>query len=125
MFVMNFVWVFLGGGMGSLLRYGISLTIQKFNTSSLPLATFVSNILACIILGCVVYGFKDKMDTSTWISPFIIAGFCGGFSTFSTWSKETLDLLTQGQWIWAISNIIISILVGIGSLYWLKMATSN
>jgi CrcB protein len=119
---MNFIWVFIGGGLGSISRYGISLGTQKFYTGNLPIATFTSNILACIILGITFYGFKDKLETTAWISPLLITGFCGGFSTFSSWSKETVDLIQQGQWIWAVSNILISLLFGIGILLWMKMS---
>ncbi len=119
---MNFIWVFIGGGLGSISRYGVSLGAQKIYAGNLPIATFTSNILACIILGITVYGFKDKLESTAWISPLLITGFCGGFSTFSSWSKETVDLIQQGQWIWAFSNILISLIFGIGILLWMKMS---
>ena len=119
---MNFLLVFLGGGLGSLARYGISLGTGKIYASHFPLGTFISNLLACLILGITLYWFRDKLDTQHWIVPFVVTGFCGGFSTFSTWSKETLDLIQQGNTVWAMANIVVSLTVGIGLLFWLKTA---
>ena len=119
---MQFVWVFVGGGLGSLARYGISLGVGKVYSAHFPLATFISNLLACLILGITIYLFKDKIAAQHWLAPLVVTGFCGGFSTFSTWSKETLDLFQQGNTAWAMVNIFVSIVMGIGILYWLKAA---
>ncbi len=120
---MQFLWVFIGGGLGSLARYGISLASGKMFSGYFPLGTFISNLIACLILGITIYWFKDKLETHNWITPLVVTGFCGGFSTFSTWSKETLDLIQQGNIGWAVANIAISIVVCMGLLFWLK-ATS-
>lgn len=117
---MLFIWVFIGGGLGSVARYGVSAGTAKFYNGYFPLGTFVSNILACLILGTTLYIFKDKLVSSIWLNTFILTGFCGGFSTFSTWSKETLELMQQGHWGWAIANIAISLVSGIGLLFWLR-----
>jgi CrcB protein len=117
---MQFIWVFIGGGLGSMTRFGISSGFSKFSISHFPIATFISNLAACSLMGLLLYWSKDKLENYTWISPLLITGFCGGFSTFSAWSKETLDLLQQGHYIWALANIFISILMGIGILYFLK-----
>lgn len=119
---MQFVWVFIGGGLGSLARYGISVGTGKIYSAHFPLATFISNLLACLILGITIYFFKDKITNQNWLAPLVVTGFCGGFSTFSTWSKETLDLFQQGNAGWAVANIFISIAMGIGILFWLKTA---
>ncbi len=115
---MNFLAVFMGGGLGSLARYLIGILVAKTNQNGLseyfPLATFLSNLLACIILAVTLYFFKDKFVSFTWISPLIISGFCGGFSTFSTFSFETSLLFQQGNYALAILNIVISLAFGIG-----------
>ncbi|MES2588872.1 MAG: fluoride efflux transporter CrcB [Bacteroidota bacterium] len=115
---MNFLAVFIGGGLGSLARYLMGILVSKSNQSGFafyfPLATFLSNVLACIILAFTIYFFKDKFESSSWISPLIITGFCGGFSTFSSFSLETTILFQQGNYLWAILNIVISLAFGVG-----------
>lgn len=114
---MNYLAIFIGGGLGSLARYGVSLFVLKAKFTNFPLATLISNTLACLILALGVYVFKEKLDSNTWLAPLLITGFCGGFSTFSTFSNETFLLIQQGNYLWAASNILISVFVGIGVIW--------
>lgn len=114
---MNFVWVFIGGGFGSIVRYAMSLLFLKWLPTTFPLSTLISNLFATAILGFSVYFLMNKYVDQTWISPLIIVGFCGGFSTFSTFSNETINLMNAGNYLLAISNIILSVVSGILILY--------
>lgn len=98
--------VFIGGGLGSLARYGISLWI-KTSGFELPLATLLANVLSTTILGLAVVKLAGN-NQSLWFA-FLAIGFCGGFSTFSTFSYETLALLRSGQLWWAILNVVVSV----------------
>lgn len=111
--------VFLGGGLGSLLRFGISKTVLLLSAISLPLATFISNLIACFVLGLVVFLVKDRAAISASLILFLITGFCGGLSTFSTFSFETLQLFRQGMYAYALLNIGLSLGIGMLSIYWL------
>lgn len=123
--MMAFLYVFIGGGLGSLLRYGISLLTLKYWSSQFPLATFISNILACTLLGLLVYVLQIKqVDNSPWLNQLLIVGFCGGFSTFSAFSLETFELLNRGNIVYASLNIALSIVLGISILFLLRITKS-
>ena len=107
--------VFLGGGLGSLCRYLISLLFINFK---FPIATLFANILSCLILGGVLF-FIEKYNLSNNVRLLLLVGFCGGLSTFSTFSYETIDLLKAGYMNYAILNILFSIFLCISLLYFL------
>lgn len=104
-----FLYVFIGGGLGSMLRYGIALGMQK-NNWDFPIATFLANVISCIILGALV-GMALKNQMEEWSKLMFITGFCGGFSTFSTFSNETFQLLQRGEYLTAGGYIIASVVV--------------
>ena len=99
--------VFVGGGVGSLLRYGVSYLFNGISASVLPYATLTSNILSTALLGWVIY--KVSPATNQTLYLFLAIGLCGGFSTFSTFSLETFQLLKNGQTAWAAANVAVSI----------------
>ncbi|MGY8952394.1 MAG: fluoride efflux transporter CrcB [Flavobacteriales bacterium] len=85
--------IFLGGGLGSVLRFLISQYISKKIESGIPWGTFVVNILGSLLLGAII-GFFHKMNlSSSQYVVFFTIGFCGGFTTFSTFTMENLLLL--------------------------------
>lgn len=100
---MNWLLVFVGGGLGSLVRYGISFLLKN-NGGFFPLSTLVSNVLASFIIG-ILTGMALKGALSNEQKLLFATGFCGGFSTFSTFSNETLQLFQQGQVFLAAINI--------------------
>lgn len=112
---MSFIYVFIGGGLGSMARYGIAKALQSY-TLDFPWATFITNFLACIILGALTaHTGKNVIPESMKFTLMI--GFCGGFSTFSTFSNETFKLFEQGNFTYAILNILISVLVCLFGIY--------
>ena len=107
---MNFILVFIGGGIGSLLRFSIGLLMQK-TTITLPLATLIANVLACLIFALSVWLFVSKPMFNTFLQPLLLAGFCGGLSTFSSFGFETFLLFKQGCIMYAFINIFINTLL--------------
>jgi len=110
----KFLWVFLGGGLGSLARFYISLFASKFSYT-FPYPTLISNITASIILGVVaafIFGQSGNM-----LRYLVIIGFCGGFSTFSSFSFETFELLRDGQLGLAVLNVLLSTLLCLVAIY--------
>ena len=88
--------VFLGGGLGSVLRFSLSKWVNALHSHHFPWGTLVVNIAACFVLGIIIGLADHKQMISPAARLFWTVGFCGGFSTFSTFSNETLVLLQSG-----------------------------
>lgn len=105
---MGIVWVFIGGGIGSVLRYVLGVVFSK-STLSLPIATLSANLISCLIFALSIWAFNAKLQANDNLKLFLLTGICGGLSTFSTFSYETFELLKQHHYVWASANILISV----------------
>lgn len=115
----NLFLVFVGGGIGSIIRYGISEFVRANFKHSFPWATLCSNLLSCLVLAITIGFFSQKLNENPSLRGFILIGICGGFSTFSTFSYETVELIKSGNFMYAVLNILISVSVCIGIIYFL------
>jgi CrcB protein len=91
--MLNFIYVFIGGGLGSTLRYFITLQLAKPFTYK---ATLLANFLSCLIAGIIFYVFHTHKPNQT-LNALLIAGFCGGFSTMSAFSLDNLQFILNKQ----------------------------
>ncbi len=106
----NYWWVFLGGGIGSICRYGIARIIQPFQIQ-FPWATWTANVISCIILGMLLgLSAKGSLENPTYRLLFM-TGFCGGFSTFSTFTAESFYLIKAENGSLALVYIGSSLLI--------------
>jgi fluoride exporter len=101
--------VFLGGGLGAVCRYLLGVFV-KIN-SVMPLPTFTANFLGCLIIGFLSVLFMDKVEINGALKIGLTVGFCGGFTTFSTFSAEIFDMLKHSNFTMAILYIIISVVI--------------
>ncbi len=105
--------VFLGGGLGSLLRFLCSQLIPTPHIlGKFPLQTFFVNMLGCLIIGLLASFFANH-DVRDSLRNFFIAGLCGGFTTFSTFSRESFSLIQSSDISIAILYIALSLILGI------------
>jgi len=112
---MQYLFVFVGGGLGSLLRYGIARGMASYDFT-FPYATLMANILSCIVLGFFV-AWSLKGGVSDEVKLFFMVGFCGGFSTFSTFSNETFSLFQNENYVYGFMNILGSVAVCLVAIY--------
>lgn len=119
---MNWIVVFLGGGIGSLMRYATGLLVAKWYSAVFPLATLIANITASLILGITVALLRHKVQHHDYWYAFIVIGICGGYSTFSSFARENVDLFEKGHYTIAVFNILISLLLCISAVYLGKRA---
>lgn len=120
----NILFVFLGGGIGSLFRYGISELVKANFKSVYPVATLCSNILSCLLLALAIGFFSAKLAETPTLRMFVIVGICGGFSTFSTFSYETAELMRSGNLGIAVINILLSVAVCTAIIYFFTKTTT-
>ena len=105
--------VALGGGIGSAFRYLVSLGITKQFPCTFPLGTFIVNLTGCFIIGLLL-GLSVRFSIfDNELKYLLIAGFCGGYTTFSTFSAENLKLLESGNY-WTLSLYVAgSVILGL------------
>lgn len=106
-----------GGFLGSISRYLASRFLQNSIPSSFPYGTFFVNITGCLLIG-IIYGLSERSSllTPEW-RLFLAVGFCGGFTTFSTFANENLALLRDGEFFYFFLYTGLSVFLGIAATF--------
>jgi CrcB protein len=105
---MIYLLIALGGAVGSLLRYLVGQAVQRTSASGFPIGTMFVNVSGCFLIGVLVRQFMN-MQLTPELRALLIVGFCGGFTTFSTFSAETIGLIEGGEYGRASGYVILSV----------------
>ncbi|MGF7230091.1 fluoride efflux transporter CrcB, partial [Arachidicoccus sp.] len=103
----------LGGAIGSIFRYLFQLLISVVFTLVFPLGTFLVNLSGCFIIGLMYAALEKYASLGFEWRLFLITGLCGGYTTFSSFSFESLTLFKQGDYLYFFSYVILSVVFGL------------
>ena len=123
--ILNLVYVGLGGFIGSIGRYLASGAVhQIFPSIYFPIGTAVVNILGCFLIG-ILTGLAELRNLfSPEMRTFLLFGLLGGFTTFSTFGHETVALMRDGEFLPAVGNVLIQVIIGLSGV-WLGFNVSR
>lgn len=109
--MVGYVLVFLGGGIGAITRYWLSGFVYKFVDPVFPYGNLCVNVSGCFLIGFFMAFFDNRFIVSPHLKIFLTVGMLGGYTTFSSFSYETVMLLRHGEFFFASLNIILSIIL--------------
>jgi len=112
----NYFIIGIGGFFGAVCRYMVALWIGQKWGRTFPLGTFVVNISGSFLIGLLMSFFTEKFMVSPQVRLFLVVGFLGAYTTFSTFEYETGNLLKDGEWSIALANVILSVIAGFVAL---------
>ena len=118
------MWVAIGGGLGATTRFVISSWVYTLSDSSFPWGTFVVNLLGSVLFGALFVLVFSQQPHREALRLLVLVGFFGAFTTFSTFSFETIRLIESGLWGYALSNVIASVMSCVLGL-WMGMGAAR
>lgn len=111
--MITYLWIALGGALGSMARYGVSRVFSFWVGETFPWGTLAVNIIGSFVIGmfAVLSGPDGRMMVAPDARQFVMVGICGGFTTFSSFSLQTLALVRDGDMVEAGANIVLSVVL--------------
>ncbi|MGC4049574.1 MAG: fluoride efflux transporter CrcB [Paludibaculum sp.] len=108
---MSYIWIAVGAGLGGMLRYWVSGMVARFGPDTFPLGTMLINISGSMFIGffAALTGPQGRLLVAPNARLFVMTGICGGYTTFSSFSLETLRLMQDRQWGLATANVLGSV----------------
>ena len=109
--MLSYVWIAVGGGLGSMARYWLSGLVANAVGETFPWGTLVINVIGSFVIGlfATITGPDGRLLVGSLPRQFVMIGICGGFTTFSSFSLQTLNLLNDGEWAYAGANVLLSV----------------
>lgn len=115
--MINYILVSLGAAIGGALRYGLSSYVNKSQSTIFPTGTLLVNVLGSFVLGIIMFYLSEKEFIGNEFRLFLSVGLCGGFTTFSTFSYETLMLFRDSEFGLAIYNVLLNVVLCLVGIY--------
>lgn len=114
-----YVWIAIGSALGGIARYACSGLVARTIGETFPWGTLLVNIAGSFIIGlfATLTGPDGRVFASSLARQFVMIGFCGGFTTFSSFSIQTLSLLQDGEWLPAAGNIVGSVVLCLAAVW--------
>jgi CrcB protein len=106
-----------GGAAGSVARYFLDGVVYSYLSPTFPYGTFVVNMTGCLLFGLLIGVAEDRLAVGTATRTFILIGILGGFTTFSSFTFETVQLLRAGQWLRGTVNVVGQVFGGLVMLW--------
>jgi fluoride exporter len=114
---MNYLAAALGAALGGVFRYWLTGAVHKYFIYIFPLGTLVVNFTGSLLLGFIIFYLDAKQPVSTEVRIFLTIGFCGGLTTFSTFSYETFILIQQNEILQAVLNVLLNVLLTMAAIF--------
>ena len=114
---MNYLYVSIGAAIGGVLRFGISKLIYKIFTNPFPTGTLVVNVVGSFLIGLIMFYLEPKEILTPGMRLLLTVGFCGGFTTFSTFSYETISLFRDSEIFLGSLNVLLNVFLCLIGVY--------
>ena len=114
---MNLLLIAIGGALGSVARYLLSMFVLRATGSLFPMGTFVVNLVGCVAFGVIAGAAEQRVPLAPELRLFLLVGVLGGFTTFSSYAFESLALARDGQFAAAGINVVGQVLAGFTGLW--------
>lgn len=121
---MNVLLVFVGGGIGAASRYWLGGMVLRATGTGFPYSTLAVNVLGCLAIGFLMTVFEERFIVNPSLRTFLTIGILGGFTTFSSFSFETLALLREGSYVLGLINVAATVLICLLAT-WIGMTTGK
>ena len=114
---LNLLAIAIGGAMGAVARYALSMLVLRVSGTLFPLGTFVVNVVGCLVFGAIAGASAERVQIPPAMRLLLLTGILGGFTTFSSYAFETFVLMRDGQMLWAAINVAGQVVAGLVGMW--------